>query len=186
MPPARPLQHHAPSIVPDAPDLLNLLSRKRNPASRHRRKIPNLVLNRPRILPSLLNERRHQARHRRLRQIPQPSQLQGAQPVLLRNRPHPVNLRTPSLHPTRRPIRPVIPRPEHMPGPNIPMEQPTIIHHPRQHLHPELLRRRQHQSTRPRLQRIQNQHRPVNQLTVPLETVNQIIRKPIRRPRRHP
>ncbi len=65
------------------------------------------------------------------------------------------------------------------------VEQAAVVHHARDQLDAVGSRGLEHEPARPRLQRTENDHRPVNQRGVALQAVDQIEREAIRRAGSH-
>jgi len=64
------------------------------------------------------------------------------------------------------------------------VEQAAVVHHPSHHLHVVGRRRIQAQLARPRLERVEDDHRPVDAFAEALEAVDQVEREPVRGSRR--
>jgi hypothetical protein len=79
----------------------------------------------------------------------------------------------------------VVPR-ELVPGPDVVVEEPAVVDHAREHLHPVAGRRIERQLARPGLERVQDQHRPVDQLAVALEAADRVEGEAVGRARREP
>src|SRR6476659_4577223 len=96
-----------------------------------------------------------------------------------------VDLFVPRFDPAGGPKSPMIARCKLMTGLHVIMEKPAIIHHPGDDFHSRFLRRGKGEMARPRLERIEDDHRPVDQALESLETKNQVERETIGRPGGH-
>ena len=65
-------------------------------------------------------------------------------------------------------------------------EQPAVVHHPRDQAHVVLARGAEAQLARPRLHRVEDDHRPVDRLAEALEARDQVEGEAVGRPGRHP
>ena len=70
------------------------------------------------------------------------------------------------------------------PGSDVVPEQAAVVDHARDELHAVLARRGQDELARPRLERVEDHHRPLDQLAEALEAVDEVEREAVRRPRR--
>ena len=130
----------------------------------------------------LLDERRHDAPDGGLTEVPSTCKLKGSQAVFPGDRPELVELRVTGFDPSGRAERAVVALAELMPGPDVVVEDPAVVHNPGQHLDVVLGRRRQRQTTRPRFEWIEDDHRPVDQCSEALEAKDHVQSEPIGRP----
>src|SRR5207247_3155603 len=117
---------------------------------------------------------RNDARHAPLREVPDAGQLQHRQMMPLGNGPHFIELRSAGFDPTRGPKRAMILRAELVTGPHVVMEQTAIINHARDDFDALLLRSRKNKAARPRFERVENDHRPIDQVAEFFKARNQM------------
>src|SRR5437773_10030265 len=99
--------------------------------------------------------------------------------MLPRDFPHLVHPGVACFHPAGGTKRAMILRAEFVAGLDVAVEQAAIIDHARDYLHIVFARSRQTEAARPRLERIQDHHRPVDQRAEMLEAMNDIEREAI-------
>ena len=75
----------------------------------------------------------------------------------------------------------MVARPESVPGGDIVVEDAAVVDDPGDHAHARGRCRAQGELARPRLERVEDQHRPIDQRPEPLEAVDQIQREAVRR-----
>src|SRR6185436_6316694 len=89
------------------------------------------------------------------------------------------------LHPTGGTECPMILLAEFVTWLDVVVEEPAVVDHARDELYCVLRGGRQTKTTRPRLQRVQNHHRPIQQWTESLEAKNQVEGKSVGGSRSH-
>jgi hypothetical protein len=99
----------------------------------------------------------------------------------LGDRAHPIELPAPGLHPPLRTEAAVVAAREHVTGVHIVVEQPAVVHDPGYDADVEAGRRVQHELAGPRLERVEDDHRPVDQLAVALEAADHVEREAVGR-----
>ena len=178
----RALEQHRARVVADRADLRDLLGAEHaRPA--HGGQLGALGLDRLRA-PGLLDQRRRDDLHRPVRQVPVAGELEHRQPVTLRDRPHRVELRAPRLDPARRPEAAVVVLRELVPLEHVVVEEPAVVDDAGDHLHAVALGGGQHELTGPRLERVEDHHRPVDPVAEALQAVDHVEREAVRGARR--
>ncbi len=114
-------------------------------------------------------------------EVPLAGELEQRQPVAVGDRAHALELLAPALHPAGRPEAAMVRAREGMAGEHVVVEQPAVVDDARDQPDAVLLRGGEHELARPRLERVEDDHRPVDQLAVALEAVEQVEREAVGR-----
>ncbi len=122
----------------------------------------------------LLDERGRAAPHGGVGEVPLAGELHRREPVALRDRAHPLDALEPALDPARRAKAAVVGARELVAGGEVAVEEPAVVHDAGDHLHALALGRGEHQLARPRLERVEDDHRPVDHVAEALEAVDQV------------
>ena len=138
-----------------------------------------LVLDRPRVRARLLDERRHDAGDGVVRQAPLRGELQQRQVVALGDRAQPLELLGAGLDPAVGAERAVVARREGVAGLDVVPEQAAVVDDARHDVDVVLARGAQAQLGRPGLERVEDDHRPVDQLAEALEAVDDVQREAV-------
>ena len=106
-------------------------------------------------------------------------ELEHRQAVALGDRAHALHLLAPALDPARRPERAVVPARERVAGQHVVVEQPAVVDDARDQAHAVAAGGVEHQLAGPRLERVEDHHRPVDPLAEALEAVDQVEREAV-------
>ena len=174
------LQPHAALVVADLGDRRDLV-RAQPDVARDRRQLGALLLDRLRVRPRLLDQRRHDDLDRLVGEVPLAGELERRQPVRARDVAHPLELLAPGLDPAGRPEGAVVVLGERVARQDVVVEEPAVVDDARDQPDVRLERGRQAQLARPRLERVEDDHRPVDRLAEALEAVDQVEREAVRR-----
>ena len=178
MPLAGTLEFHATGIVADAANLLDLLGGETHIGQGG--ELADFLLDRPGGFAGLLNESRNCTFHCGMAEIPDRGELEQGEMVFFGKGPHALRLFHAVLNPAFGSVGAMIAGLEFMAREaEIAMEDAAVIHHTRHNLDPVLLARGQGQSDRPRFERIENEHGPVDEITEALEGSKQVEREAI-------
>ena len=139
-----------------------------------------LVLDGTRARARLLDQRRHHAADGLVREVPLARELDHRQAGPVGDRPHGLEALAAGLDPACRAKVPVVLGKEFLAGEDVVEEQPAVVDDPRDHAHVAGRRGGEAQLTGPRLQRIEDDHRPVDQLAKALEAVDHVQREAVR------
>src|SRR5204862_5783032 len=108
-------------------------------------------------------------------------ELERVQAGALGDGTHALELREPRLNPASRPKPAMVAAREAPVNRNVPPEEPAVVHDPRDHANVVLGRRPETELGGPRLERVEDDHRPVDQLAEALEAPDEVDREAIRR-----
>ena len=134
--------------------------------------------------PGLLDERRRDAGHRRLRERPGARELQQREAVAVGDRAQLVEPRAPRLDPARGAVAAVVGLAQRALVRHVVVEEPAVVDDAREHAHAVALAGRQREPARPGLERVEDQHRPVDQVAEALEAADDVEREAVGRPGR--
>ncbi len=148
--------------------------------ARQRRKLRALGLDRLRIGPRLLDQRRDDAGDGGLRERPLAGELQERQVVALGDRAHEIEPLAARLDPAGGPEQAMVGLDQHRLVEERVVEEPAVVDDAGQHLHVVLRCGRQRETRRPGLERVQDQHRPVDQRAEALEAGDHVEREAVR------
>ena len=155
------LQRHASGVVADPLDLGELVVRER--LSGKRGQLLPLELDGLRVGARLLDQRRHDAGDGGLRERPLARELQQREAVAIRDRAHEVEPLAPGRNPARRAEQAMVRTDEHRLVEQRVVEQPAVVDDPGEDADVVLDTRGQRKPGGPGLERVQDQHRPVDQ-----------------------
>ena len=99
--------------------------------------------------------------------------------MALGDRADPLEALAPGLDPALGPEAAVVVPLEAVPGEHVVVEEPAVVHHPREHLHVVPHGGVERQLAGPGLERVEDQHRPVDQLSVALEAADHVEREAV-------
>jgi hypothetical protein len=116
--------------------------------------------------------------------VPDARELERREAVAVGYRPDALEPLAARLHPALGSEAAVVMRVEAPAGEDVVVEEAAVIDHPCDHLDAVADRRVEGELARPRLERIQDQHGPVDQLAVALEAADQVEREAVGRARR--
>ena len=105
----------------------------------------------------------------------------SGQPVGVGDGPQAIELVAPRLDPAVGPEEAVVVLGEDVAGPDVVVEQPAVVDHPRDHVDARLLGRRQHVLAGPGLERVEDDHRPVDLGAEALEAGQEVEREAVGR-----
>ena len=145
-----------------------------------------LDLDRPRAVEGLLDQRGNRAGDGVVGEVPRARQLAHRQAVTLGHGAHGLHPAPAVGHPARGAERAVVAARQLVLGPQVVPEQPAVVDNPGDDLH--VLRRRsvEHELPRPGLERVEDDHRPVDRVAEALEGLDDVEGEAVGRPGRQP
>ena len=115
-------------------------------------------------------------------EIPLARELQQGEPVSARDRAHRLDPLEALRHPSRGAERAVVAGAELVRGADVVVEEPAVVDDAREHVDPGGGGRAQRELAGPRLERAEDQHRPVDQPAETLEAADHVECEPVGRP----
>ena len=142
---------------------------------RQRGELGALLLDRAGALAGLLDQGRHHALDRGVGEVPLAGELHRRQAGPLGDRPQPLEPLAARLDPARRAGRPGgRPSASSRPRPQVAPEEAAVVDDPGDHVDPVLGGRLEGELARPRLERVEDHHRPVDPVAEALDAVDQV------------
>ena len=172
------LQRHAPGVVADPLDLGELVVGQR--LSGQRGQLLPLELDGLRVGTRLLDQRGHDAGNGGLGERPLARELQQREAVAIRDGAHEVEPLAPGRDPARRPEQTMIRTHEHRLVEQRIVEEPAVVDDPGKHPHVVLGAGGQGEPGGPGLERVQDQHGPVDQRPEALEAGDDVEGEAVR------
>ena len=112
-------------------------------------------------------------------EVPDTGELERGEPVAIGDRPDLLEPLAPGLDPALGPEAAMVVGVEAVAGQDVVVEEAAVVHHPRDHLHPVADRGVEDQLAGPGLERVQDQHGPVDHVAVALEAADQVEREAV-------
>ena len=163
-----PLQQHAAGVVAHLADGRALLGAQRT-LTGHRGQLRALHLDRLRVGSRLLDQGGSHHLHRLVGQIPGTRELKHREPMAFGDRANALEPVASGLHPAVRAEAAVIAGRKLVPGEHVVVKEPAVVHDAGDYAHPVTSGGVEGELSRPGLERVEDQHGPVDQLAVALE-----------------
>ena len=174
------LEGHAAGVLADPLDLGDLLGAEED-LGRDAGQVGPLVLDRAGAGAGLLDQGGRHARDRPVRQGPLAGQLKGGQAVTLGDRAQQLEPIAALADPPRGAERAVVLIRQVALVRDVAVEDAAVVDHPRDGADVVPLQGREHQPGRPRLERVEDDHGPVDAVAVALQAVDEVQREAVGR-----
>ena len=173
-------ERHAAGVVADLADFLDFRGSEADVGQCG--EFADLVLDGAGGFAGLLDEGGHDALHGGMAEVPDGGELEQGEVVFFREREHAVRFFHAVLDPALGPVSPVVAGFELVAGKReIAVKHSAVVHDAGHHLDAVFLAGGKREADGPRLQRIENEHRPIDQIAEVFQTVEQVERETVRR-----